>query len=319
MFNQYLNVIVNSSALVHSPELVDFLKLPYDQFLQSKVEIARCIPQPHKFSLNGKSKSVPELTLPKGVAELKFDKETRQFSKTITGSAIEAYNLITDMIDACRNINTHNREVSNGYHQLALKSLKLSQVYRGVSQNLNFEPARQIQEVYETLNIAFDEYSKSISKDIKSFEHNIEHMFTFSLKELEGLDDLLMERNMFAENFRKSKEALDIRKAKLLDLRDLKKWEIDQERLQIPKIELLNSPILSKAYMLPKETKDLENLKDFWGLFNSQVEKETQEYCRLKFMRVAEHLNNYVSELNQRINTNMSVFIDLHTKINLFC
>jgi hypothetical protein len=61
----------------------------------------------------------------------------------------------------------------------------------------------------------------------------------------------------------------------------------------------------------------LRNLRNFWGYFNSQLEKETQNFVDLQFGRIVQNIESYVKGLNDRINCTLSTYIDLSTKTML--
>lgn len=55
-------------------------------------------------------------------------------------------------------------------------------------------------------------------------------------------------------------------------------------------------------------------MRNYWGYFNSQLEKETQIFVDLKFSRMSHNIESYITGLNDRINKTLTTYIDLATK-----
>lgn len=126
---------------------------------------------------------------------------------------------------------------------------------------------------------------------------------------------LVMKRNQFAEIYKEEKVKLDNRKDQLFKSQDIKKWDLDTDKLSISRVDLMSSKILCKRYMLPKETNDLVNLRDYWGYFNTQVQQETANYVESKYHRMAMSLQDYVDGSNERINHSIGIIVNLSTKL----
>lgn len=59
-------------------------------------------------------------------------------------------------------------------------------------------------------------------------------------------------RNGFSEEYKERKQALDVKKESTHPTMDFKKWEIDQDHLPVPKIQLINDKATALKFMFPK-------------------------------------------------------------------
>ncbi len=61
-----------------------------------------------------------------------------------------------------------------------------------------------------------------------------------------------MKRNEFSDTYKNEKAYLQSKKENVFPSKDFKKWEIDQEKLLVPKLDLLNNKTLAMRYMFTK-------------------------------------------------------------------
>lgn len=59
----------------------------------------------------------------------------------------------------------------------------------------------------------------------------------------------------------------------------------------------------------------MKNLKEFWAYFNSQISSELKEFGSSQVRRMQDQVGDYINGFMKRVNTQMSIFIDLQTKI----
>lgn len=62
----------------------------------------------------------------------------------------------------------------------------------------------------------------------------------------------MIKRNMFSNEYKEQKDSLLNKKEAAFITKDLKKWEIDQEILPVPKLDLLQDKNLAMKFMFTK-------------------------------------------------------------------
>ena len=59
-------------------------------------------------------------------------------------------------------------------------------------------------------------------------------------------------RNEFSVEYKEKKQQLEAKKESMHPTMDMRKWEIDQDNLPVPKVQLLNNKAVALKYMFPK-------------------------------------------------------------------
>lgn len=59
----------------------------------------------------------------------------------------------------------------------------------------------------------------------------------------------MIKRNLFSTVYKDQKTALINKKKSLIGTKDLKKWEVDQDKCPVSKVELINDEKLAMRYM----------------------------------------------------------------------
>ena len=121
-----------------------------------------------------------------------------------------------------------------------------------VGKDNKFEAAVVLSKSYNAMADAFKQHSLVSAEEAETFGRNIKMLFDFSIKEVQGLEELAMKRNEFSDFYKFEKINLQLKKESAYSSKDLKKWEIDQERLPVPKLDLLSDKNLALRYMFPK-------------------------------------------------------------------
>lgn len=234
---------------------------------------------------------------------------------------------LSQAIDASKEITFHMEKTAEGFNKLGSAAASIHKTYQSVADKFDFELLTQIESVYSELSKTFSSYSKVLFEEKENFSVNIENFFTFCTCEVEGLeevsfgDQLLNLRNEFSIEYKEKRQLLDAKKEAMYPTMDLKKWEIDQDSLPIPKTQLIGDKATALKYMFPKvvadhqETQDVKNLRDFWAFCNSQISNELRDYGRMKLKRMNDQIGGFVEGFNKKINKTLSLFIDLQTKL----
>lgn len=122
-----------------------------------------------------------------------------------------------------------------------------------------------------------------------------------------------MKRNEFSTVYKDQKAALLARKEAAYKTKDLKKWDIDQDKVSIPISDLINEKKLVMRYMFTKESMNLKNLRDYWGFYTFQIERELTEYANSSKKRLSECLNRFLEASNSRVNDEITSNVNLTT------
>ena len=59
-------------------------------------------------------------------------------------------------------------------------------------------------------------------------------------------------RNEFSIEYKEKRQLLEAKKEATYPTMDLKKWEIDQDNLPVPKTQLISDKVTALKYMFPK-------------------------------------------------------------------
>lgn len=272
----------------------------------------------------GKSSKIEDLYDPKGEVEVKLDTTVRKLSRDVGTLVADSFYKMSNAESICRDIQYHLNKAGELYEELAQTSKSIGDRFKFVADHNKFEDFNKISDIYSSLFDTFIQQSKVLQDESRSFSHDIQHMFDFSLKELEGFEEvdhskiqLILKRDLFSSVYKEEKALLTEKKQEAYPSKDLKKWEVDQEKLTIPKLELISDKRLAMRYMFTNDTLDLRNIRDYWGYMNNQTHTQSIEYARLKTKRMNHSISSYVRSVNERINETMSAYIDLTTKIQM--
>ena len=161
-------------------------------------------------------------------------------------------------IDASREVTFHMDKTAEAFNKLGSASAAIHKTYKSVADKFDFELLTQIETIYAEISKTFSSYSKIIQEERENFSANVENFFTFCSCEVEGLeevasdDQLLNLRNEFSLEYKEKRQLLDAKKEAIYPTMDLKKWEIDQDTLPIPKTQLIGDKATALKYMFPK-------------------------------------------------------------------
>lgn len=129
-------------------------------------------------------------------------------------------------------------------------------------------------------------------------------------------------RNEFSIEYKEKRQLLEAKKEATYPTMDLKKWEIDQDNLPVPKTQLISDKVTALKYMFPKvaiikqkDTQDVKNLRDFWAYCNAQISSELREFGHMNLKRMTDQITAYIDGSNKKINKTLSLFIDLQTRL----
>lgn len=140
----------------------------------------------------GNSKKIEDVSDPKGECEVKLDSNIRKLGRCVSSLAVEVFYNLSNCEGLCKDIEFHLTKASEYYSELAAQTQTLSDKYNDVVTSCNYEPLKPVSELYKAMTEGFREQSKIMAEEVKSFSRNIKMMFDFSIKEVEGLGEVIL-------------------------------------------------------------------------------------------------------------------------------
>lgn len=326
----FLSQVLQSREFRYSVDLLKFLK-EGDAAFKSYSEVgsadenhgkAKLIPKPKKFIEKGvASLTIDQVENSKGFVELKMDPAIRKMSRELTKMNQSLVPYIGQAIDLSREVVGQLDKTADSMNKLGLVCANIHKCFKSVGDKFDFESLSRIETIYAELHKTFTAYSKIVQDEKENFSTNVENFFAFSACEIEGIDEvgrphqLLTLRNEFSIEYKEKRQLLEAKKEAAHPLLDMKKWEVDQDSLPVPKTQLLADKQTALKYMFPKDTQDVKNLRDFWAYCNAQISSELREYGLMKIKRMNDQIGQYIEGFNSKINRTLTIYIDLQTRM----
>lgn len=274
------------------------------------------IPKPKNFiQKSGPSATLGKVENSKGYVELKMDPAIRKMSRELSKMNQTLGPLINEAIDLSREISGSMAEVAARTYKLGQVCANIHKSYKSVGDKFDFESLSKIDGIFSELSKTLTSYSKVLVEERDNFQANIESLFSFTACEIDGIDEILNLRNEFSIEYKEKRQVLDAKKEASFPLMDLRKWEVDQDNLTVPKTQLFQDKATALKYMFPKDTQDVKNLRDFWAYCNALIGSELREFGHMVINRLQSQLGAYVEGFNRKLNKTLSLFIDLQTKL----
>ncbi len=149
------------------------------------------IRSPKEFICKGQSKKIEEITDPAGEIEIKLDTKVRKLARDVGSLVVDSYYKIANAESLCRDIEFHLGKASECYLELSKVCHFMGDKFEYVNAQNSFTEFHKLAESYHAMFNAFHRQSEVLQEEARSFGRHIKQMFDFSLKELEGLEDVL--------------------------------------------------------------------------------------------------------------------------------
>lgn len=184
---QYLDQVCENPVLKYSPELVAFLTKPEDDLLH-RPKPERAIPQGDKF-INDKSPpmKVFDLEYPGGRVNLMMDNKLRAVTQEISLNVDKLTPLENEAVAICKEIHALQERLGRLYHNLGGLCGSIAANYKALAKEVQFPNIAKLSEMYGGLQLFMKEHARMAAHERKNFGDNIQAMFEFSLRELEGI------------------------------------------------------------------------------------------------------------------------------------
>jgi hypothetical protein len=148
---------------------------------------------------------------------------------------------------------------------------------------------QSIDDLYMTLNHMMVGWGNHTAEQIKIIQELVASQFDYSHFEINSFKECLIFRHSVCNEYYKAKSVLDEKKKKLFNLGDTSKWEVKEKG--VSREELLKNKELAMRYMLPRETDIVQEMRDFFGFFNSQFKNEIKNALVEKHRRYSENFS----------------------------
>lgn len=159
---------------------------------------------------------------------------------------------LAQAIDAAREVTFHMEKTADAFNKLGTATAAIHNTYKSVADKFDFEVLSKIESIYSEVSRTFTSYGKITMEEKENFNTNIENFLNFCTSEIDGIDELLSLRNEFSIEYKEKRQLLEAKKEAMYPTMDLKKWEIDQDNLPVPKTQLIGDKSTALRYMFPK-------------------------------------------------------------------
>ena len=299
---KFLNGLVIHPLIKHSEILYDFLSnTNEEQFNNNKKKYANITNDLYIKNIYSYTYNLKKLKSLNGKSDVNISNEKETYFQNIKDN-------INLNIEQLSKLNKSYRSLFSLLDDISNKYLEISNIYKELF---------NISEKYLDNNITLDTYN-ILSKIMKDFsdisikekdllKKEIKENFSFMKKEFISMNDLIYNIENYKYNYYKNEEKLKNKKIQLFNLKDISKWELNPNEM-IDKIQLINDKDYAFDKMLFKETKNLIDIKNYYGYFLNNL---INEYERIKNKNSKENdknIKNFCQKLSE-------VFADFHVNI----
>lgn len=194
-FQDFLSFILNHKTLVYSPELLAFLKLPDTEFekMRDKAQFGPFIPPAKDFMCKGKSKELSSVATATGIVEGRLDSNIRKLSRDVSILIVDTFSHFEEAVTICKQVEHHLEKLTECYSKLANQAEAIACKFNLVSEVNKFESFGRIGELYSSLSESFFTQATVTRDEQVTFGNHITMMLDFDLKEVEGLEEVVLD------------------------------------------------------------------------------------------------------------------------------
>lgn len=152
----------------------------------------------------------------------------------------------------CEDIGSHLEKAGELAEKLARYMNMINKDYSNYFEHNKITPVVEIGHLFESASSMIADLGSQMRKSSTLFSDEMQGMFEFANYENEGLGRLIELRNSFSEAYEDAKINLERKKVILFEQKDLRRWGVNPEKINLKPAELLNNPVLAKKFMLPQ-------------------------------------------------------------------
>jgi hypothetical protein len=138
----------------------------------------------------GQSKKLEEITDVTGQVEMKLDPNSRKLARNVGSIVVDSFYKLTQSETLATEVGEHLRKAAEGYDGLGSQMKFLAATFGSVARSDDFEPFKKLSDLYDTLHQTFKAQSAVLHDEARSFDRHVRMMLDFSVKELEGFEDV---------------------------------------------------------------------------------------------------------------------------------
>ena len=173
-------------------------------------------------------------------------------------------------------------ELSKTVFELAKYYEVMGTMYKGLDIKNMYQVHKFMSDVFTCWGNTYVEQGQLMKEKFSKF-------FMYHTHEGEPLRELIKKRFSIKEQYVKAEIKLGERKDRLFKSQDVKKWELSKEGLN--KIaELKQSEDKAKEYMLPTETKHVEDKRHLLNYYSNQVKQQVVDMWNNNYLDTSIHL-----------------------------
>ncbi len=205
--------------------------------------------------------------------------------------------------ELCYDIGFHLDKAGELSDKLARYMNKINKDYAEYFEHNKIATVIDIGKLYDEAAGMLSEVGGQWRKSSTVFSRDMLRMFSFGTYENEGFQNLIELRNSFSETYEEAKINLERKKVILFEQKDLRRWGIDQSKLNVPAENLMTNSTLAKKYMLPQETSSVRNLRDFVGYLNKQLLDEVDVFTTLMLDRMHGFFRRFIKVTTEQVDS----------------
>ena len=198
--------------------------------------------------------------------------------------------------DIMSKITKSYKELMNIFKSASEKLKEISDLWKGLyMKSTKYFESSYTSETYNILSKLMDDWASIQTRQSFLVNSDIREYIRFVKNEFSGVTQLAERVDNNKVVFSKAFEKLKATKENLFKAKDLTQWDLTKEDLD-NKLSLLQNPTLAYTKMLPKETKKVNDLKNFYGMYLNSI---ISEYERLRFLNGKRHKENVINFCKQ--------------------
>lgn len=289
---KFMQTLILDPMIKNSQILFDFLTIESEQEFNAKKAEYNKLRSP--VYLNEIRSLTGEINLSiSNERETAFNniKENGNQNEQLLKRATMAYKLLNDEMLA---VSQRMKEISQIWDQLYELANK-------------YEDDNNVTDTYKVMTKLMNDWAESQKKQASLLSIDIREYFKFIKNEYRSIKALVSRVDLHKSAYYNGEDRLFQKKEYLYKKQDIVKWELDPNDLE-NKGDLYRDKDRCFTKMLPKETKHVKELKQFYGYFLNSI---INEHSRLKKINGTNHKNSLITYSQSQSN----IISDLHVTI----
>jgi hypothetical protein len=291
---KFMSAVIENELYKASEPLIAFLSMvDHNQFEAKMKELTSFQPSPY----------VDELKTFSGtVAIASTEEDNEKYFKNISNYFRIQYQLY-------ERLNYNLKEFYNNLYSTQ-KSMEAVQKDFEILHLLNTRVAMKepITKSYEEYGIFFKNWSRILYKQNVTVKNHIKEFFKFCKMEGTSYSELISRRDEARDKFLSYKNKLNAKKEKLWAVKDINKWEIEEDMGKIDKAKLTQDKEYAFSKMCTKESLLLNAYKNQLGYCNKTNIDELKTMIKINCQRFIENDSKFCSEFYPTLTDALNVY-----------